>query len=350
MIRISHSMPWLGTGETKAVTEVIRSRYLAGGPQLEKLERELSIAVGHKYGFGVSSGTAALYIALRALKVSHGDKVVVPSYSCTALLNAVIMAGAAPVFVDVDPDHGNCTGDTIRKSLCKGVKALIVPHLFGYPADIKEISRVGLPVIEDCAQCVGARRNGTTVGGSSIISVFSFYATKLLAAGEGGLIAVSDKSIAQQILDNREYDKRETFVPSFNFKLSDVHASIARVQLAKLGEIIKKRRKLAAEYRKLLEGPGIELPISEPGVEPVYYRFVVRVAEVDKTINKLLRSGIESARPVFKPLHTYFNHRSFPGTQKIFAHALSVPIYPSLSLAGVREICDILKKSEDTLT
>jgi len=347
---IPHSKPFLGTAEANALSRVLASGQLAQGPEIRGLEREMRTVAGQRFGIAVSSGTAALYLALRSLDVKQGDSVVIPSYVCTALLNAVLMAGASPCLSDVDPVTGEMTVDTAKKALRKNTKAAIVPHLFGVPADAHSIERqLGVPVIEDCAQCVGTSLGGKKVGGQTLISVFSFYATKLLCAGEGGLVATSDRRIADVITNIREYDNRETYVPAFNFKLSDVHAALARQQLKRLPEMVGKRRKIAGIYDDSLEGPALPVRPSAQGENirrSVYFRYVVRAAgNVKSIIGKMETKGIACRRPIYKPLHHYLKKNGFPGTDEIYKKAISIPIYPSLSKDQIEYICKNFSKT-----
>jgi Predicted pyridoxal phosphate-dependent enzyme apparently involved in regulation of cell wall biogenesis len=342
---IPHSRPFVGEREKKAVNEVIGSLQLAEGEQVIALEKELSCFVGHKYGVAVSSGTAAIYLTLKALGVKKGDAVIIPSYVCTALLNAVLHAGAVPVLCDVDPVTGNMGVENVKKVLRKKIVAIIVPHMFGNPADVTGIAALGAPVIEDCAQCVGATTGERPSGGMSQASIFSFYANKLIAAGEGGMVATSDQKIAQKIIESREYDNRKKYTQSFNFKLSDVHAAIARQQLEKLPMMIKKRRSTARRYCDAFSGmtPMIKTPVEEKGINPVYFRFVVQVASGqmrDAIIKKMDQAGIACRRPVFKPLHQYLNKSGFPGTEEIYQKAISLPVWPGLTREQVNRVCD----------
>lgn len=342
---IPHSRPFVGAREKRAVNAVIGSLQLAAGDQVLALEKELSGFVGHTYGIAVSSGTAAIYLALTALGVKKAERVIIPSYVCTALLNAVLHAGAVPVLCDVDPITGNMGVENVKNVLRKKTGAIIVPHMFGYPSDVAGIAALGVPVIEDCAQCVGATIGKKRVGGLSQVSIFSFYANKLLGAGEGGMVATSDKKIAQKIIESKEYDNRNTYVPSFNFKLSDVHAAIARQQLEKLPIMIDKRRSAARQYCDAFSdlSPAIQLPMREKGTNSVYYRFVVRMASGpmrEAIIKKMDQAGIACRRPVFKPLHQYLNKSWFPGTEEIYQKALSVPVWPGLTHEQVNHVCD----------
>jgi perosamine synthetase len=343
---IPHSRPFVGKEEQAAAGRVIASGQLAQGPEVAGLEHELSRYAGRRYGVAVSSGTAALYCSLRALDVKRGDAVVIPSYVCTALLNAVYLAGATPLLADVDPATGNLDVDNVKKALRAKTKAVIVAHLFGHPARADEIERLGVPVIEDCAQCVGATVNGKRAGSLTTMSVFSFYATKVLAAGEGGLVATSDRRIAQRILDLREYDNRDDYVPRFNFKMSDIHAAIASVQVKKIAAIVRGRRAIARVYRaQLCEAlADDQLPPQNPGLDSMYYRFVLRLRQSPlATVAAMRKKGIACGRPVFKPLHRYLGLSGFPGSEEIYKQALSIPIYPGLTSTQIRRIADTLR-------
>lgn len=344
---IHHSRPFIGKEEKEALRSVLSSGHLSQGHVVSMLERELSTYVGHSYGIAVSSGTAALYLSLLALEVKEGDSVIMPSYVCTALLNAVLMAGASPRMCDVDPDTGNMVLDKTKKALTKKTKAIIVPHLFGFPADIEEISKLGVPIIEDCAQCVGAKIRGKMTGSLSEISVFSFYSTKMICAGEGGMVAVSDPNIAEKIRLFREYDKRDVYRPCFNFKLSDLHAAVARVQLKKLPKMIGRRRRAAKLYSSILgQYPQIELPVVNRDVAPVYYRYVVKIGQdINGIIRKMRRFGIECSRPVFKPLHLFVGKKGFGSTEQIHSKAISLPIHPVLNESDIRQVADTLMKT-----
>jgi perosamine synthetase len=340
---IPHSKPFLGTAEAAAVRRVVLSGQLAQGHEVSTLEHELSAVAGQRYGVAVSSGTAALYCALRSLGIKRGDSVLIPSYVCTALLNAIFMTGASPCLTDVDPDTGEMTVDAAQKAAHKNTKAAIVPHLFGIPADAHSIeSRLGVPVIEDCAQCVGTSVDNRNIGGQTIISIFSFYATKLLCAGEGGMVATSDRRIKDAVIGLREYDNRDVYVPAFNFKLSDLHAALARQQLKKLPEMIRRRKVIARLYDRAFGdcAPLIRRAKSENVRKSVWFRYVVQTRNVQAILKKMEKKGIACRRPIFKPLHLYLKKTGFPGTDEIYERAISIPIYPGLTDIQANHICE----------
>jgi perosamine synthetase len=340
-MRIKHSKPYLGKEELAAAGSVLMSGHLAQGETVARLESGLSALVGHAHGAAVSSGTAALFCALRGLGVGLGDEVIIPTYVCTALLNAVTMTGADVRLADVDPETGNLTPYSVDRKLTKKTIAVIVPHMFGFPADAAGIECLGVPVIEDCAQCVGERVLKRPVGGLTSVSIFSFYATKLIAGGEGGMVATSEKKIRDRVIALREYDKRDTWTPSFNFKLSELHAALALAQLKKLPEMLRLRKAVADAYRAALAGRAGALCLP-PEDQDVFYRFVVRVPRaIGKVIKAMREKGIECGSPVYKPLHRYLKQPGFPGAERIHNTAISLPFHPALS---EKEIAFVVKE------
>lgn len=346
---IPHSKPFTGQKELKAVRRVITSGQLAQGREVEHLEHELCSYVGHRFGLAVSSGTTALFGALNILDVGPGDKVVIPSFACTALANAVYMCGAQPVLCDVENANGLMSVKTVRKALVKKVRAVIVPHLFGFPAPASDIeSNVGLPVVEDCAQCIGTEMNGKKVGAQTTIAIFSFYATKVICAGEGGLIATSDSRLARRLEELREYDNCIKWKPQINMKCSDVHAAIARIQLERLEGFIQRRRMIARRYNTALKSTNeiSTFPEIDCTVNPMYYRYIIKVKSRNRSrvMNCFQQNGIACSRPVFKPFHRYIQKSGYPVTDRLFNELLSIPIYPALTDIQCRRIEEVLSK------
>ncbi|MFA4932791.1 MAG: DegT/DnrJ/EryC1/StrS aminotransferase family protein, partial [Caldisericia bacterium] len=185
---IPHSKPTLDQRDYNAVLRVLQSGQISQGEYVKRFEANLSEFVGVKGGVATNSGTSALHLALLALEVGKGDEIILPSYVCTALLNAINYVGATPVLVDIEPDSFNLDAKRVKESLTEKTKAIIVPHLFGLPADMEELQSFGIPLIEDCAQALGATYKGKQAGSFGALSIFSFYATKVIASGEGGMV------------------------------------------------------------------------------------------------------------------------------------------------------------------
>lgn len=342
MTKIPHSRPSLGRGERKAAAEVVASGMLAQGREVGGFEREIAAVLERRRAVAVSSGTAALHLALVALGLRAGDRVAVPSFACAALLHAVALAGATPRLVDVDPYTFNMDPDDLRRKRGGRVRAVVLPHMFGLPADIDAVLSLGVPVIEDCALSLGARSRGRTVGGLGKLSVLSFYATKMITTGEGGMVAGDSARLLRDLEDRRSYDGRRCYRDRYNYKMTDLQAAIGRVQLGRLENFIRARRRLASLYRRSLEGGPWELPVSSE--EHVYYRFVLRTRFPDRLITALERRGIEARRPVFRPLHRQLGlgRDGFPGAEEAYRHAVSLPIYPALTASEAKRVTTAL--------
>lgn len=329
---IPHSRPSLQEAEAQAAAEVIRAGWIAQGEKVAEFERVVATMIGQAQGVAVSSGTAALYLALTALGIGHGDEVVVPSYVCTALWHAVSQTGATPVLADIDPATYNLSPHAVPRAITRRTKAVIVPHLFGLPADLADLQASGVSVIEDCAQTLGVMVRGRPVGSVGDMTVCSFYATKLLTAGEGGMVLGRVPSLIARVRAMREYDEQDTLGPAFNFKMTDVQAAIGLCQAGRLGSLLSRRRAIAARYADAVQKAGVEPPYVPPGRDHAYYRFVVRLSRpVAPVLERADACGIACRRPVYRPLHRYLGLTGFPESDAAWEHALSIPIYPALS-------------------
>lgn len=318
---------------------VIRSGQLAAGERVAAFERGLAARVGVRQAVAVSSGTAALHLALLALGVGPGAEVAFPTYVCSALFHAVRYVGAAPLLIDVDPETFNLDVKDLRRRVTRRTRAVILPHLFGLPADAEAVGAAGLPVIEDCAMGLGATVGGRPAGGWGDLSVFSFYATKVIACGEGGMVATRDERLAARVRDLRAYDGREDAAVRFNYKLSDLHAAVGEAQLRRLDAFIARRREIALRYSQALAGASCGLPEHAPG--HIFFRYVVRVkGDVEGAMAAFERAGVAARRPVFCPIHRLpgVGGETFPGAEEAYRSALSLPLYPALSEAEVETV------------
>ena len=340
---IHHSRPCVGEGEWRRLREVVRSAHLAQGPQVRAFEEEVAQTFGLSAGVATSSGTAALHLALLTLGIGPGDEVLLPSYVCTAPLQAVLYVGDSPVLVDVDPKTGNIDPDDLRRRLTPRSKAVIAVHLHGIPAPVEELLSYSIPIIEDCAQSLGATLGGRKAGSFGHLTICSFYATKLITTGEGGMVLSSRADYLEKLKDLRDYDKREDFKVRYNYKMSDLEAAMGRHQLTRLDSFLHKRNSLAAAYDERLQSVECEPP---PRVEGrIYYRYVVNVSpsSVQRIIDRLALRGVEAARPVFRPLHQHLGLTGgYAGAEACWNTHLSLPLHPDLSLEEVDEICSAL--------
>lgn len=339
---IPHSRPTISEGDIRAVTEVLASGRLADTAQVTLFERELSSYVGHAGGVAANSGTSALYLALLSLGRNGRNEVIIPSYTCIALLNAIYAAQLTPVVVDIEEHGFNISFSTIQRAMTHRTRAIVAPHMFGDPiSDIQAIVALGVPVIEDCALSVGARVDGTPVGSIAELAVFSFYATKLLTTGQGGMVLSSSDTRLNALKDLMQYDHRLDYRRSVNLRLTDVQAALGRSQLARLDDFIARRRYIARRYdRRLMDTDRVRVPVRAYG--SVYFRYILQVEDADAWIARVGSRGVDCRRPVFKPLHEYLNlsKQDYPNTERAHRHNVSVPIYPGLKDSEIEFIVD----------
>lgn len=337
---IPHSRPALGELESAAVAAVMASGHIAQGPEVEKFEASMARVLGiggdadsgSAHAVAVSSGTAALYVALCTLGVGAGDEVLIPAYACASLNQAVRLTGAQPRYVDCDPASLNPDPDDARRKLGKRTAACIVPHLFGRPADIDAFGALGPPIIEDCAQTLGVRLGDRLVGNFGDVTVCSFYATKLVAGGEGGMMLSRDKRLIERARVLRDCEDPQGDTGSFNFKMSDLHAAVAHVQLERLGEFLQRRADIATAYRAVLGGAAIDLPTPPDDREHAWFRFVAmaRKHDLDALLRRCEGQQLACRRPVGR-LVAGVDLDELPGCRTAWERAFSVPLYPALT-------------------
>jgi dTDP-4-amino-4,6-dideoxygalactose transaminase len=330
---IHHSRPWVTEEDTAAVAATLRAGCLAEGRQIRRFEAQVARSVGQRYGLATSSGTAALHLALLALGVGEGDEVLLPSYVCAAVLNAVHYTRARPVLCDVDPETGNLDPQDALARTSPRTKAAIVVHLFGHPAELGWVEEIGVPVIEDCAHALGARWRNRPVGSFGAIAVFSFYATKVISTGQGGMACTSSAELMERMQELRDYDNHDCYEVRYSYKMSDIQAGLGLGQLARLPQALARRRALAARYDAALTHVGVGLPPRGQGCEPIFYRYVVRTNQSARAIGEFAGRSIECKRPVFRPLHQYLNGSGpqLANTDRLYAESLSLPLYPAMS-------------------
>lgn len=346
---ITHSKPTMDQGDIKAVSEVLDSGQVAQGPMVDKFEKELSKFIGMRGGIATNSGTSALHLALLALDIKEGDEVIIPSYVCTALLNAINYVHAKPVITDINRGDFNMSVSDIEKKIDEKTKAIIVPHMFGLAADIDEILNFGVSVIEDCAQSTGATYKGKMVGSFGVISIFSFYATKMLATGEGGMAVSNSDELLEKMRDLREYDFKSDYKVRYNYKMTDMQAALGISQLSKLPTFVDKRKLIARYYSEEFSNLGVILPTSKRHKEHIFYRYVIRInksANIKRYFSEFKKKNVICDSPVYKPLHVYqgLSKKDFVNTEDIINSAISIPIYPSLTENEMNYVSSIVKE------
>lgn len=332
---IPHSRPTLGKDEERAVLRVLRSGHPGGGPEVEGFERDMERLLGGGRATAVQTGSAALHLALLALGVGPGDRVLIPTYTCAAVMNAVRYTGAEPTLADALPETANLEPRDVRRRLRARTKAMIVPHMFGRPAPVRELARLGVPVVEDCAMAAGG-----PVGRAGEISVFSFYATKMMATGHGGMVVARDRRVAERVRDLVEYDNREDYRVRYNYRMSALAAALGRAQLARLPEFVKARRRIADYYYRTLR-------LGAPPAGHVFYRFVLDVGDVAPFVRFMAERGVECKRPVYRPLHRYLRAAAgdFPGAEELHRAHASVPLYPGLRAGEAARVARALREA-----
>jgi len=343
---IPHSKPSLGPAEAQAAADAVLSGQVAAAQRTARFEQALAQYVGAQGAVATSSGTAALYAALKALNIGPGRQVLVPSFVCTALLHAVWAAGAEPIVCDIGDDF-NLSPHSAREKQTAQTAAVILPHMFGTPANVQPLLDLGLPIIEDCAQALGARLgghlDGQPCGSLGTAAICSFYATKMITTGEGGMLAARSQQLLDRARDLIEYDKKPDAARRFNLKFNDVAAAIGLVQLDRLDEFIARRQHLAELYHaELAHLPGVQLPRDHGSV---YYRYVIQVDDPEHLIAKLAAHGICAARPVDPPLHRVAGQGGCPNADRAWDRAVSLPIYPSLTDAQARRVAAAIRES-----
>jgi dTDP-4-amino-4,6-dideoxygalactose transaminase len=323
------------------------------GPEVEAFEREFAEYLGVRHVIGVANGTDAITLAVRALGVGRDEEVVVPSFTFYATAEAVAVAGARPVFCDVDPDTRNITADTARAALTPNTKAIVAVDLFGSPAPVPELRALGLPVIEDAAQAAGASLGGRRAGALAEIATFSFYPSKNLGCfGDGGAIATDDARLAEFARSLRFHgstDKRNFRYLGYNSRLDAVQAAVLRVLLGELDGWCDARREVARAYIDAGLAGHVSVPVVADDVQPAWHLYVVTHPRADQLISGLSERGVEARGYYRTPLHAqpamapYVSDRlSLPATEELARTNLALPMSPALTAAeAVKVVGDV---------
>ena len=353
MRNIPIASPIVGWREIYSVSKVLRSRSLAQGPRVLEFENNFSSLVGERECVAVNSGTSALHVALLSLGIGKGDEVIVPSFTFAATANSVALTGAKPVFVDIDPKTYNIDPSKIESAVSKKTRAIMVVHLYGLPADMKLIKKIALRrnllLIEDAAQAHMAEINGEKVGTFGDAAAFSFYPTKNMTSGEGGMVVLKAADTAKQarLLRNQGMAVRyQNEIVGFNLRMTDIHAAIGIEQLKKLRKWTEKRQLNANQLNS--EITEVNTPFVPNGFSHVYHQYTVRIESQRDKFSELLTSmGIGNS--VYYPTEVH-NLPSFKSdlhldeTHKATQQVLSLPIHPRLSKSDLGRIASQVNK------
>jgi dTDP-4-amino-4,6-dideoxygalactose transaminase len=345
------SKPHVGNEEREAVLAVLDSGMLAQGERTAELERRFAQLCGTQYAIAVSSGTAALHLALLAHDIGPGDEVITSPFTFIASPNSILFTGARPVFVDTEPDTFNIDVTQIRQAITPRTKAIMPVHLYGQMCEMEELAAIAehhhLVIIEDAAQAVGATYQGKAAG-SFGTGAFSLYATKNIMTGEGGMITTSDQEVAERCRLLRNHGMKQRYhyeMLGYNYRISDVHAAIGLAQLDRLGEFTVRRQANATFFDQRLT--AVITPKVRPGNEHVWHQYTVRLEggqRRDAAIKQLADAGIGTG--VFYPIpahkHAYMRDLlgdlTFPVAEQLAREVLSIPVHPQLGCEDLETI------------
>lgn len=340
-----------------------QGRYILG-EEVQAFEREFAGYIGVSHGIGVGSGTEALHVALAACGIGRGDEVITPSHTAVATGAAIELSGAAPVFVDIEPEYYTINPQKIEEAITGRTRAIIPVHLYGQPADLTPIlslaKRYQLRVIEDCAQAHGACYQDRRVGSYGDMACFSFYPTKNLGAiGDGGMVVSDDAELAERAALLREYGWAERYVshlPGWNTRLDELQAAILRVKLHYLDEANAARRQLATTYSDALRETGLTLPVQRENSTHVFHLYVVRSGKRDELFAFLRDHEIGALIHYPVPIHLQPAYQRLAPqhplseTEHIAREILSLPLFPELTESERTKVIEVLQRfSEHTV-
>jgi perosamine synthetase len=364
--QIPLARPVLGEAEEQAVLEVLRSGQLSLGPRLAAFEQAFAARLHARHACAVSSGTAGLHLALRAIGVQEGEEVITSPLSFVASANAILYERARPVFADIDPLTLNLDPDAARAAVTERTRALLPVHIFGYPADMPAFERLaaehGLRIVEDACEALGARHaDGTAVGARGNPAVFGFYANKQMTTGEGGMITLADPAMKERIDSERNQGRAPDMGwldhdrLGFNYRLSDIACALGLAQLQRLDQLLDGRSRVAGLYREAL-APIEELTLLCPDRDSErrgWFVFVVQLpvgVDRDDTVRELAPLGVQS-KPYLPAIHLMsfyrerFGHREgeFPVCEDVAARSLALPFFPEMTEGQVARVADLLR-------
>ncbi|KPK77609.1 MAG: polysaccharide biosynthesis protein [Phycisphaerae bacterium SM23_30] len=372
-MEIPLSSPDITQAEIEAVTAVLRTRHLSLGPKLGEFEKAFAAYIGRRYAVAVNSGTSALHLSLLALGIGPGDEVITTPFSFIATTNVILMVGARPVFVDIDPVTYNLNADAIAEKITDKTKALIPVEVFGNPAGVDEVydlaQRHNLLGVEDSCEALGSEINGRRIGTFGAVSTFAFYPNKQMTTGEGGVILTDDQKLAQLCasLRNQGRDVGAGWLAharlGYNYRISDINCVIGMEQLKRLDQMIAKRSRAAQWYKELLaDEQRLILPAEPVGCKISWFVYVARLqdeftqAQRDKLLNLLGAKGIGCSN-YFTPIHLqpFITERlgtkagDFPLTEKISQRTVALPFFNNLTRDQVETVCNTVKSSLNKL-
>jgi len=356
----------IGEKEKKLVNEVLDSGMLAQGPKVKEFEEKFAQLCGVKHAIAVNNGTSALHTSLFAAGIKPGDEVITVPFTFVATANSIIMQGAKPIFVDVKEDTFNIDPEKIKEAVTDKTKAIIPVDLYGQVYNYKAIKKIaddyGLKIIEDAAQAVNAELDGTKSGNFGNVSAFSFYATKNMITGEGGMVTTNDDEIAEKSKLFRHHGQSEKtryeyYCMGYNYRMMDLQAAIALGQIEKINEFTEKRignAKLLSDGLKDVN--GIITPFVKPNAKHVFHQYTIKIDGFrltrDKLVEHLKTNGVGCGVYYPKPLHLHpwfanlgYKEGDFPVSEMLSKNVLSLPVHPGLSKEDINKIIEVIKNA-----
>ncbi|MFH1371973.1 MAG: DegT/DnrJ/EryC1/StrS family aminotransferase [Planctomycetota bacterium] len=372
-MRIHLSRPDITEEEVKAVTDVLRSPNLSLGPKLPQFEQAFANYIGVRRAVAVNSGTSGLYLCLLAMDIGKGDEVITTPFTFISTSNVVLMVGAKPVFVDIDPATLNIDASKVESKITKKTKAIIPVEVFGSPAGFDKICQIAdkhkLIVLEDSCEALGSALNGKKAGTFGKMSTFAFYPNKQITTGEGGMILTDDDELSDMFFSllNQGWGAGGGWLSherlGYNYRLSDINCALGIVQLSRIEEIKRKRQQVAEWYQETLAGDDrFMVPSEPPGCDINWFVFVIRLAERftrqnrEKVLQTMRDAGIHVSN-YFTPVHLQpfmveqfgFKQGDFPVTEAVADRTIALPFYNNLSKDEVGIVCDELRRAVDRL-
>lgn len=348
----------------QAIAEVLEKGHFILGDNVAALEKEIAAYIGVKHGVGVASGTDALVLAMRALYIGPGDEVIIPSYTFFATAEAVLLVGATPVLVDVEPSTYTLDVTQIANRISEKTKAIIPVHLYGHPSNMTALMELArkhnLKVIEDNAQAFGAEHKGRKTGSFGDVACLSFFPSKNLGGcGDGGMVVTNDEGIAERIRMLRTHGWRKKYFPEivgYNSRLDELQAAILRVKLRHVDKWNERRRILADQYRDTLTGTSVSLPIEAENAHHVYHLFIIEVENRSRFQELLKEMGIATAIYYPQPLHlneplAHLGYKigSFPVSERASERTLSLPFFPEMTVEQWTTVANAVNSVARTL-
>jgi perosamine synthetase len=343
---VPHNRPCLGDTEVQAALRVLHSGRMAPGAEAARLERLLTRLAEGSNAVALSSGTMALTLALRALGLARGDRVAIPSYTCAAVLHAVRAAGVDPVVCDVDAESLTLDPRDLQRRHPVLPRAVVLVHPFGMPARVEPFRTLGLVVVEDCAQALGALDRRRPVGSRGDAAIFSFGPTKpFTCGGPGGAVAAPQAGVVRVVRDLAHHDEKSDDRPRVNGLMGDLHAAIAAAQIERLAELRARREAIARRYDAALTAAGWTRVAAPADSRPMPFRYLLRVADATAVVARLNERGVMARRPVYLPLHRLLHlPGAYPGSERAHAELVSLPLSPALEDVEVERVIEEVRR------